>query len=72
MAKGLKTSDGKAIKGFSIDGINEAEVFFDDSRIVIPVKVKPEYVYYGWKPFSDSNLINSENLPASTFKIKVK
>jgi sialate O-acetylesterase len=29
-------------------------------------------VLYGWKPFTDANLINSENLPASTFKIKVQ
>ena len=72
MAKGLKTSDGKAIREFSIDGKNETEANFGDSGIIIPVISKPQYIYYGWKSFSDGNLINSENLPASTFKITVK
>lgn len=72
MAKGLKTSDGRMLKGFSVDGKNDAEAVFGDSEIIIPVVSKPEFIYYGWKPFSDGNLVNSENLPASTFKIKVQ
>ena len=72
MAKGMKTSDGKAIKGFSVDGKTEAEANFGDSGIIIPLSFKPQFIYYGWKPFSDGNLINSENLPVSTFKIKVQ
>lgn len=71
-AKGLKTSDGKAIRGFSVDGKNDTEATIGDIGITININAKPEYVYYGWKPFSDGNLVNSENLPASTFKIKVK
>jgi sialate O-acetylesterase len=71
MAKGLKTSDGKMLRGFSVDGRNVTEAIFGDSGIIISVNTKPEYIYYGWKPFSDGNLVNSENLPASTFKIKV-
>ena len=72
MANGLKTSDGKSIKGFSIDGKNEIEASFGDSGIIIPLSYKPQYIFYGWKSFSDGNLVNSENLPASTFKISVK
>lgn len=72
LVKGLKTSDGKAIRGFSIDGKTEAEVNFGDSGIIIPVSSKPQFIYYGWKPFSDGNLVNSEGLPASTFKLSVK
>lgn len=71
-AKGMKTADGTVIKGFSIDGKNESAASFGDSGIIIPVSTKPQYIYYGWKPFSNGNLINSENFPASTFKIKVK
>lgn len=71
-SNGLKTSDGQSLKGFSVDGINESDAFFDDRKIIIPVTTKPAYVYYGWKPFSDGNLVNSENLPASTFRIKVE
>lgn len=71
-AKGLMTSDGKSVKGFSIDGDKENEPLISNSSIAIAVKNKPEYVYYGWQPFSNGNLVNSENLPASTFKIKVQ
>ena len=72
MAKGLKTADAKAIRGFSIDGKNETAANFGDSGIIIPANTKPQYIFYGWKSFSNGNLINSENLPASTFKIAVK
>ncbi|MCB0775849.1 MAG: hypothetical protein KDB99_05940 [Chitinophagaceae bacterium] len=72
IAKGLKTSDGNPLRGFSIDGKNDAEAILGDSGIIIPVNTKPQFIYYGWKPFSDGNLVNSENLPASTFKISVK
>ena len=72
IAKGLKISDGKPLRGFSIDGMNDTKAIIGDNGIIIPVNTKPQYIYYGWKPFSDGNLINSENLPASTFKIPVK
>jgi sialate O-acetylesterase len=68
----LKTADGKAVRGFSLDGVTEVEAKVQDSLIVIPVKGKPVHVYYGWKPYTDANLVNEANLPASTFKINVK
>lgn len=71
-AKGLISSDGKSVKGFSINGENESEALITKRSITMAVKTKPEYVYYGWKPFSNGNLVNSENLPASTFKIRVQ
>jgi sialate O-acetylesterase len=72
MAKGLKTPDGSTFKGFSMDGIREVEAFSAADGIIINSDKKPDFIFYGWKPFSDGNLVNSENLPASTFKIKVK
>lgn len=72
MADGLKTSGGGDLKGFSLDGLNEVTAFFGDGGILILTEKKPEFVYYGWKPFSDGNLVNSDNLPASTFKIRVQ
>jgi len=72
MGKGLETSDGKPIRGFSVDGKKEIEAIVGDSWILINVKSKPEFVFYGWTPFSDGNLVNSEKLPASTFKIGVE
>ena len=69
---GLHTADGKYVRGFSIDGKTQAEAFIQRNTIVIHSTEKPDFVYYGWKPYSDANLVNSEWLPASTFKIKVQ
>ena len=69
---GLKTSDGNSLRGFSLDGINEINAIIVNKEIIIETNKKPEYVYYGWKPFTDGNLVNTELLPASTFKIKVE
>ena len=71
-ADGLKASTGNDIKGFSTDGKTEIRAFVERGRVIIPVSEKPGFVYYGWKPFSDGNLMNGEALPASTFKIEVK
>lgn len=72
-AKGLKAVDSNWLTGFSVDGINEIKAVVEKANMVtISVKVKPQYVYYGWRSFSHGNLSNSENLPASTFKIKVQ
>ena len=72
VAKALKTSDGGLLKGFSLDGRNEVEALFDQNHIIIHTSQKPDFVYYGWKSYSEGNLVNSEGLPASTFKIKVR
>jgi sialate O-acetylesterase len=72
IVKGLKTLDDKPLKGFSIDGKTETEAIVGDKDIIIPISNKPQFIYYGWSPFNNGNLANSENLPASTFKIKVQ
>lgn len=69
--KGLKTSDGKDVAGFNLDGKSKMNASIHDKKIWIPASDKPQFVYYGWRPFSDGNLVNSEHLPASTFKLKV-
>lgn len=70
--KNLLTADGKPLRGFTIDGINECEANIQNKKVLITVKEKPSFVYYGWKSYTDANLANSEKLPASTFKLKVK
>lgn len=70
--KRLKSSDEKGLRGFSLDGKTEVAAIIQNNKVVIASPQKPAFVYYGWKPFSDGNLMNGENLPASTFKIKVK
>lgn len=68
----LFTADGETLKGFSADGINDCEATIQNKTVVIAVKERPSFVYYGWKSYTDANLVNSEKLPASTFKLKVK
>jgi sialate O-acetylesterase len=68
----LRTSDQQAAKGFSIDGKTEIDAIIKNNQVIIEVKEKPGFVYYGWQPYSKGNLINSDNLPASTFKMAVE
>ena len=70
-AKGLHTRDGKAITGFSINGTTETKAIIQKNKIIIAAKETPSFIYYGWQPFTNANLVNSEDLPASTFKIEV-
>lgn len=71
-ADGLRTADGKALRGFSFDGQTDVKAVIQTNRVLMPASTKPATVYYGWKPFSDANLVNEERLPASTFKLDVK
>lgn len=70
-SNGLETSDGLAVRGFSIDGLNEVMASINGKTVLISSKTKPAYVYYAWKPYTEANLVNSEKLPTSTFKIPV-
>lgn len=68
----LSTSDSLALRGFSINGVDEVNAVINKNRVIIQVQQKPEFIYYGWKPYTIANLVNGESLPASTFKIKVQ
>ena len=70
--KGLQTADDGILKGFSFNGTQSESATINHNRIHIPSKIKPDFVYYGWKSYSDGNLVNSDLLPASTFKIPVQ
>jgi len=73
-AQGLRIADGKSVRGFEIadqSGIfKEAKARIKGMRVEVyhPNVRKPVYVRYGWKAFSDANLINKAGLPASTFQ----
>lgn len=71
VGKGLRTKDGNKLQGFSLDGKNPIPANIIGNTIVIQVPQKPEAVYYGWQAYSPGNLVNSEGLPASTFKLKL-
>ena len=72
-SKGLKSSDGMAIRGFEIAGedgaYHPANVKIINDSIILSNKniVNPIFVRYGWKPYSTANLVNGAGLPASTF-----
>ncbi|MCI9608471.1 MAG: cyclically-permuted mutarotase family protein [Muribaculaceae bacterium] len=74
---GLTTSDGKPARTFEvaeIDGIYyPAEATLSDNQIILKNMdiTNPRFVRYAWQPFTRANLVNSDSLPASTFKIEI-
>lgn len=71
-SEGLHTSDGKAVRCFEIagkDGIfHPVDAVIENDRIIIdPKGMIPYHVRYGWQPFTRANLVNGNELPASTF-----
>lgn len=70
--KGLACSEGKILKGFTVNGVDSINATIQGKRRVIVYSGANPFIYYAWKPYSDGNLVNSENLPASTFKIEVQ
>lgn len=74
----LKTSDGNSLRGFKTvneKGMQqEAKTFIQNNKVVIPINKNQNVVevLYGWEPYTNANLVNGENLPASTFKMKVQ
>jgi sialate O-acetylesterase len=54
------------------DEDDRAKSFIRNKQALVKTKQKPDYIYYGWQPFSKGNLVNEVQLPASTFNIPVK
>lgn len=71
-AAGLQPADGSVVRGFTLDGSNEARATVHRQTIRIEAAVKPTHMYYGWSPYTDANLVNGDGLPASTFKLNVQ
>jgi sialate O-acetylesterase len=72
----LKTSDGGILKGLEIadktgsfSKVEAEEVKFKGNRIII--ERAAHRIRYGWQPYTDANLVNEHNLPASTFEIEI-
>lgn len=73
--QGMKSSDGKPLRTFEVAEVEGLYVpataeIVGENRIKVSGKdVKhPRYVRYGWQPFTHANLVNVDNLPASTFR----
>ena len=77
-SEGLTTSDGRDPMFFELAGdngmfIEPDDIKIENNKIIITGmnNDNPQYVRYGWQPYTRANLINRDGLPASTFKIKV-
>ena len=77
-ADGLQTSDGKSPSCFEIaeeDGLflpATATIEGSKVRLTSPTIKHPRYVRYAWQPFTRANLVNADQLPASTFRGEVR
>ena len=77
-ANKLMTSDGAPLRGLEIAGKTagftavdfEKKATIKGNRIII--EGEAHRIRYGWKPFTDANLVNETGLPASTFEITVE
>jgi sialate O-acetylesterase len=72
-AKNGLVSHGPRLEGFEIAGADgkfvPATARIDGSTVVVEARgvSQPKAVRYGWASFTNANLFNKENLPASTF-----
>ena len=77
-AKGLKTDDGKAPATFELAGSDgafhtaTATIKGDTTVITCPEVKEPKTVRYAWADNPQTNLVNAEGLPASTFELEVE
>lgn len=77
-ANKLMTSDGTPLRSLEIAGKTagftavdfEKKATIKGNRIII--EGEAHRIRYGWKPFTDANLVNEAGLPASTFEITVE
>lgn len=77
-ADGLHTSDGQPLRTFEIaehDGLfvpAQAEIIDGKVKVWSEQIANPRLVRYGWQPFTRANLVNGDELPASTFRTEIK
>ena len=75
----LTTSDHQPMRTFEMAGVDEcfypatADVTAGGQIVLSSSAVPtPRYVRYGWQPFSEGNVVSSQGLPLSTFRLEVK
>ena len=77
-ANKLMTSDGTPLRSLEIAGKTAGftAVDFEKKATIkgncIIIEGEAHRIRYGWKPFTDANLVNEAGLPASTFEITVE
>lgn len=75
-ADGMHGSDSDTIRGFEVAADIRGPFYPAVARVhgntLILISMQepnPTAARYGWKPYTDANLVNSDELPASTFSI---
>lgn len=78
-AEGLKVTEGNLPGPFKIAGKEKIfqpvdSAFIEGSDIILlsDKNKTPKYVNYGWEPYTEANLVNKDNLPASTFMVEIE
>ncbi|OIN56075.1 sialate O-acetylesterase [Arsenicibacter rosenii] len=72
---GLHTADGQAIRGFATGDATGPQTnvtaLFTGSAVLLSdtAAATGRYLYYGWQPFTTANVVNSEGLPLTTFRM---
>lgn len=75
---GMHASDGKKLHSFELadqEGLfYPADAIVKDNLIILTSKdvIHPHYVRYAWQPYTRANLVNKDNLPASTFRAELQ
>ncbi|MVM42068.1 sialate O-acetylesterase [Spirosoma sp. HMF3257] len=74
---GLRTADTQAIRGFSVGDSSgpqqDVPAHYRANRVFLcfPKGKSYSHIYYGWKPYTTANLVNSAGLPVSTFTCSI-
>lgn len=75
--KKLKTANHQPLQGFELINdkgmVIQAVATIHNNKVIIPVPdgENIQAVRYGWKPYSEANMVNEEGLPASTFRLMI-
>ena len=75
--KGMRTSDGKAPKGFEVAGKNgafvpaKARIVGETIEVWSDAVTQPQQVRYAWDSFPQTNVVGSNGFPISTFSDRV-
>ncbi|SHM84865.1 N-acetyl-beta-hexosaminidase [Chitinophaga jiangningensis] len=65
----ITTADHQPLRGFTLKNGNKLTGMISGNVIKLPVPAGTSVIYYGWSPFTDANLVNEDELPASTMEI---
>ncbi len=77
-SKGLQTSGDQPLTGFEIETQKgefiPAKATIKNNRVIVelPPGVSAYKIAYAWRPYTRANLVNKDQLPASTFIASVK